>query len=198
MIHRLDPRRILMQYASYKGLPFWGLRNRGQLAEGADFNYGNENKEELSSKGARLRYKDTMGRWVFMPVTLTHHTVGCYELPYAIMSITSKKTIVETPLVGRSGSVKELISMDDYTISITTVLVGEGGAYPEAEIEMIDKIWRLNECVEITSAFTDLVFGGNDNIVIKSIKYPSMQGVEDAQIVTLECVTDLPFELYVV
>lgn len=201
MLHRFDPMRILMQYASHKGLPYWGLRDKSQIAEGADFVYDKQNPDELTQKGTRLRYKDAMGRWVFMPVQLKHNLIGTsdnsYELPYALMKVSGKKTIVETPLVGRVGSVKELISIDDYSISITAILVGENGKYPESEIETMDKIWRLNEPIELISAFTDLILGNNDKIVIKSISYPSMQGIEDAQIVTIECITDRPFELYV-
>ncbi|MEG0499905.1 MAG: DUF6046 domain-containing protein, partial [Rikenellaceae bacterium] len=40
-----------------------------------------------------------------------------YEIPNAIISCTGKKTIVETPMVGRKGAVKELINVDDYEIS---------------------------------------------------------------------------------
>lgn len=184
-----------MQYASHKGLPFWGLGDRSVLAKGEDYSYDKQNQEEFSVNGTRLRYKDAMGRWVFMPVVIS--SVFSFELPYAIMSVSGKKTIVETPLVGRVGSVKELISIDDYSISITAILVGADGKYPEAEIEMMDKIWRLNEPVELISVFTDILLEANDKVVIKSISYPSMQGVEDAQIVTIECVTDRPFELYV-
>lgn len=196
MMHRFDPRRLLMQYASHKGLPFWGLGKRDQLAEGTDFQYDKQFQEELSLKGTRLRYKDALGRWVFMPVVIEAKV--SYELPYAIMNISSKKSIVETALVGGVGSVKELISTGDYNISITAVLVGQDGKYPETEIEAINSIWKINEPVELISVFTDIIFDENDKVVIKHIGYPSMQGIEDAQIVTLECVTDKPFELYVV
>lgn len=135
-----------------------------------------------------------------MPIMIAYFKLGIeykFELPYAIMSISGKKTIVETPLVGRVGTVKELISIDDYSISITAILVGDHGKYPMTEIGRMDDIWRVNEPVELISVFTDILFENNDKVVIKEIKYPSMQGVEDAQIVTIECVTDRPFVLYV-
>ncbi len=76
--------------------------------------------------GTRLRQYIDKGRWFFMPVSFKYNSTNTngevvrrvLELPDAIISITGKKTIVETAMVERKGTVKELISVDDYDITI--------------------------------------------------------------------------------
>ena len=78
------------------------------------------NERESSNLGSTLRKRDANGRWYFMPVVLVYKGKE-YEMPNSLISIRGKKNIVSTPMVGRKGTVKELISMDDYEISIQGV-----------------------------------------------------------------------------
>lgn len=111
------------------------------------------------------------------------------------LSITGKKTIVETPLVGQKGSVKELISIEDYKISLAAMIVSEDGTYPDEQITQVKELYNINEAVELVSAFTNLIFDPDDKVVITDISFPPTPGIEDAQAVKLELVTDKPFEL---
>lgn len=61
-------------------------------------------------RGTRLRGKDRLGRWYFMPVSLIYTSSEgekkTIELERAeIKTVSAKKNIVETPLVGRKGAV---------------------------------------------------------------------------------------------
>ena len=118
-----------------------------------------------------------------------------FELDYAVMSVTGKKNIIETPLIGRKGSVKELISMGDYKISIAAFLQGEDGQYPEEKITRLREIININETIELISAFTDLLLDSEDKVVITDSSFPPTPGVEDGQAAKLELVTDKVFEL---
>lgn len=195
MIHKFDARNILKSYITLKGLPYLGRIRSADLAEGEDFEMqANSAPSEFSSiTGARLRAKGTNGRWVFMPVSL-----GGIDLSCAVLSsVSCRKRIVSTPLIGHTGSVKELIACDDYKISVIAVLSDERGVYPEQMVQEVNELFKLEEPVELKSALTDLLFTANEQAVITSIEYPSMQGVEDAQVVHIECVSDKPFDLYV-
>ena len=79
---------------------------------------------------------DSEGREVFMPVTL-----GDQFLPYVWLNIKASKNIIETPLTERRGSVKELISIDDYRIGIKGFVIGHDGAFPEKDVENLRKLF---------------------------------------------------------
>lgn len=145
--------------------------------------------------GAPLRKAGADGRWYFMPVWLDD-----VEIPHAVVSMTGQKTIVETPLIGRQGTVKELISMQDYTISIAGVLVGDD--YPADAVKALTVLYKRAESVEIVSALTDSVLGQKDvnnphMVVLTNITWSEVGAVENMQAFRLTAKTDRPFNLYV-
>ena len=109
--------------------------------------------------------------------------------------INGKKNIVETPMVGRKGSVKELISIDDYEIKLVAVLENANGDYPEQEMQELVRLWEINETVEIHSALTSYFLGKDLNVVIKAIEPISVEAQEDIQAFNMTLVSDSPFEL---
>ena len=127
MTPKFDIGKILLSYIGYKGLPYPGAfigmlkRIPGKQPEYEGIPQG-QPLQEFTNKGTRLYKKDYLGRWYFMPVTFITDSKEKYEIPEAVLSITGKKTIVETPMVGRKGSVKELISIDDYKVSIILLI----------------------------------------------------------------------------
>lgn len=201
MVHRFDIGKILMSAVGYKGIPFpgvlFGMAKTGRIAE-SDYDAPDETAtfKEFTDKGTRLYKKDHLGRWYFMPVTFKTES-GEIEFPTALISITGKKTIVETHMVGRKGSVKELINVDDYKVSLAGFIQSEDRTYPEDQITAIKELYAVNKAVELISALTDLIFDEDDKVVITDISFPPTAGLEDGQVVKIECVTDKPFELII-
>lgn len=187
MRHKYNIVELLQGHIGYRGLPFPGAFT--------DM-LGTPGFSQFTNRGKRLYKKDYLGRWYFMPVTFIVEGKEL-EFPTAVMSISGKKTIVETPMVGRKGTVKELISVDDYRVSITGFIENTEGTYPEDEIVEMQELFNYNASVELVSAFTDLIFDDGDRVVITSISYPPTPGLEDGQVVKIECVTDKPFELII-
>ncbi len=146
--------------------------------------------------GTPIRRQDAMGRWYFMPVWV-RSSLGEMELPCAVIRVTGKKRIVETPLVGRRGAVNELVSVDSYQVDVTTALIGEDGNYPEELVKQLRDLYELNEAVELVSAVTDLVLEKDDKIVFESIDFPEVGGVENVQVVKLSAHTDAAIELVI-
>lgn len=204
MKHKYDITNILIGLVGYRGLPFPGAFTpprpngtyKGDSQEDYEINTQAAPRQEYI-KGTRLYAQDKLGRWYFMPVRLKHKAIqtgdNTIELDYAVVSITGKKQIVETPLVGHKGSVKELISIDDYKISITAFVQGDNGTYPADAIIAIRELYNINEAVELISVFTDLLFDEGDKVVVTDISFPATPGIEDGQAVKLELVTDKPF-----
>lgn len=153
-------------------------------------------RRTTTAVGTPLRKQDALGRWYFMPVTI-RSSLGELELPCAAISMTGKKRIVETTLTGRRGTVNELISVDSYQITLSAVLRGENGDYPERDICLIRDLYELNEAVELESALSDLVLGNDDRIVIETIEFPQPANAEDVQLVRMTARTDAAIELIV-
>lgn len=133
------------------------------------------------------------GRSVFMPVQ-----IGELLLPNEpTVFISGRKEIVKTRLAGskRKGSVKELIGVDDYVITIRGIAITHNSTtvYPEATVKGIIDLYNQNASLEIRSAITNLL--GIYRVVIESIDFPEMIGVQHAQAYQLKCVSDEEFVL---
>jgi hypothetical protein len=193
---------LLSDIVGYRGLPYPGalFPNRpGSDYKGGDFEVQGEApiRQERTKLGSTLWKQDWRGRWYFMPVVFKHTSLGEVEIPHALISITGQKNIVETQLVGRKGSVKELINIDDYKISIAGFIQSKDGTWPEDDIARMRDLYNVNESVDLLCALTDLIFDEDDRVVITNIEFPATPGIEDGQVIRIECTTDKPFELVI-
>nr|WP_129732862.1 DUF6046 domain-containing protein [Parabacteroides goldsteinii] len=187
---------MLLNVIGYKGLPYPGgfIPDVPGKYKADGYEYPGEQVSEKTSSdfGSTLRKKDAEGRWYFMPIVLEHKGTE-YEIPNAVISIRGKKSIVETAMVGRKGTVKELISVDDYEIRIAGVCLDVD--FPDQQIGALNELYNINESVTLKCALTDIFLDEEDKVVIKSIDFAEMKGCETAQVFTMELVTDRSFEL---
>ena len=208
MPYRINAVKLLQSVFSLKGTFYPGIFAEGlnpvsQTNVGGDYNPTNEQMPFFASmqgntaNGTPIRKGDANGRICFMPVWIKTSTQSI-EIPMAAISIRGKKTIVSTPLVGRRGTVKELINVSDYEISIKGVLIGKDQfTYPEKEVQQFRDLFELNEAVQLISALSDLTLHTDDKIVIKSIDYPEVGATENAQIISITAETDSQIELII-
>ncbi len=147
-------------------------------------------KVERSSLGQPYYKEDALGREFFLPVE-----IDGFLVPFAVISVTAKKTIVSTAMPERGGTVKELISIDDYAINIKGILLQEN--FPEAEIRQVQNIFLKNKSVALRSVLTDIFLNGEfeHKVVIKTIKWNATSGVEHAKPFEIECESDMIFVL---
>lgn len=201
MPHRFDVAGLLLDAARLRGKFYPGMLLGGNAARypAAPSFEGMPDAPALRTEtagGVPIRKQDALGRWYFMPVWI-RSSLGEVEMPCAVISVTGKKRIVETPLIGRRGAVNELIGVDSYEVELACALIGQGGNYPETEVKRMRDLYELNEAVELVSALTDLVFETDDKIVIESIDLPAMGGAEDVQVVKMKAHTDAAVELVI-
>lgn len=160
-----------------------------------------DERKETSDLGQSFYGVDALGREHFLPVRIND-----YLVPFAVISINAKKTIVSTPMPERGGSVHEIISVDDYAINIKGILINDDNNFPEKEIANIHKLFEVNNSVELRSALTDIFLrGGNrtseqlndllHQVVIKQVNYPAVSGVEHAKPFEIVCESDMIFTL---
>jgi hypothetical protein len=150
--------------------------------------------QPLTTTGAINYFGDKTslyGTSYFLPVKL-----GGVELMHPIIRITSKKTIVETALVNRTGSVKELISTDDYKINIKGIIIRDDHVFPEAEIRSLREIYLKDEALPIDNALVSLFLQENENVVITDLTMPETKGgVYNVRAYEMNLVSDKSFKL---
>ena len=152
-------------------------------------------RKEFSSLGSPFyneAIEDVFGREFFLPVYLDG-----YLLPFAVMSMTWKKTIVSTPMPERGGSVHEMISVDDYVFNIKGLLVDENNEFPELDIRDMHTIFKKNASIKLRSALSDIVLRGeaDHSVIIKEMKWPPVAGVEHIRPFDIDLESDQIFEL---
>jgi hypothetical protein len=152
------------------------------------------NRTEYSSLGQPYYRKDYLEREMFMPVTLDG-----YLVPFAVVSITEKKTLIETPMPERGGSVTELISIDDYLVNIKGIIVEDEDKFPETQIKNIHELFLQNNSIELRSVITDIFLSGvfEHRVIIKEVKWPASPGVENAKPFEIDCKSDMIYELII-
>lgn len=198
---RFDIPQLLESIAGYKGLPLptallgWSNAKTGSASGQAYQVEAAPGRQTYADNGALLRRYDLMGGYYFMPVSFVaegkEHEIDC-----ALVSIHLKKTVVETPLVGRRGNVKELINLEGLKISVTGCLISkEKGIWPERRINDLWNLFQLNDSISIKCALTDCFFNDEDKVIITDLSFPSPNNVEDVVPVSLQCESDQVFEL---
>lgn len=192
MEHRYSLEKIFCNYLSLRGIPYVFLHDNSYLEKGIPFHNIPIAPLEKRTTVSGAPYRNDKG--FYMPVSFKANG-KMIDFPYAVISISQKKNIVSTSLQGRAGTVKELISISDADIDLTGMLVDEYGNYPEADVTMIKELFEINKSIEIICPLTDIILGTGVEVVIETISYPPMAGVEDAQIVKMKLLTDKPFEL---
>jgi hypothetical protein len=142
--------------------------------------------QKLSDKGSALatEYK---GKEIWLPVkffeldTSTNKTKSEVFLPYSVVKISARKTIVKTPLMERRGSIKEQYNIDDYQISLKGFVIGydKSGKYPiwpEEEITILRNLFETNEAIKLDNALTNLFLGADSRVIIESLDLPEVEG----------------------
>jgi hypothetical protein len=174
-------------------------------------------RQEQGKGGSPYYATDSLGNEYFMPVTLVYADTDRnasqgsgranefsgrkrWELPYPVVSIESKKSIVETALTERSGTVKELVSIMDYEITIKGFIVATTHEFPEDAVASLQAIYELNEAISIQCPLTDIFLlrpdrSGSDQVVIKELKFPAVTGVKNIRPYELKLLSDEPFNL---
>nr|DAN20589.1 MAG TPA: hypothetical protein [Caudoviricetes sp.] len=196
MMKNFSIKDVLLDVIGYKGLPYPGVwfpeKKRANDNGGYEYSGSNKQVKTHSETGSLLRRRDSLGRYYFLPVTLVHKGKE-YEIPNAVISLTGKKTIIETAMVGRKGSVKELINIDDYEINVQGVALSDD--FPESILSELEELYNINESITLKCALTDIFLDEDDRVVIKSIELSDMKGTEEFQVLKMNLVTDRNFEL---
>jgi hypothetical protein len=146
--------------------------NLGQKAQGIQF----------TAKGSLLS-EQLKGVEILLPVRFYEGSSLLMFLPYTVVKIAGKKTIVETPLSERKGTVKEHFSLDDYSISVKGFLIGDNRSFPEQQLEQLKKLYETQQAVTLDNALTNIYLTDADlsqdeqrRVVIYDLDIAEVQG----------------------
>jgi len=158
------------------------------------FGFTSVNRNQYTRLGSPYTAKDLFGRQYYLPITL-----GGIALPYPVMKITCKKTIVETSLVNRTGTVKELISIQDYQIEINGLMISKNNFFPDQVVMQLRDLYKQNSSLIISSTLTDILLcqpeiGGSDHVVITELDFLEPKGM-NVRPYKMLLNSDAPFEL---
>lgn len=176
---------ILAQLTGYVAPPF--LPARFANNEGT-FRYSKDYRADVAASVTPYFNRfDALGRPYTMPVQLND-----VWLPFEpILSVRLLKNIVKTPVAGRKGTVKELVNIDDYQITLTSVFVSPDDNYPTADVEWLHSLFEINETVRILSPLTDIL--NIESVVIENINLLAMPGKQNMQAFEINMISDDDF-----
>ena len=144
-----------------------------------------------------LKAKTLKGVPLYMPTGFLISGVPVQLPNEPILTFTTRKTIVETPLAGntRRGTVKELINSEDWEIHIQGICIDEErNGYPHLQVLAIKELFDYNGHIQILNYVCQALLEIR-KVVIKSLNFSGIQGHPYSQAYEMTLVSDEDFML---
>ncbi len=148
--------------------------------------------------GEGLRKSDLTGGLFRMPLTIVNPSGEDWTFPVEpIISVTSRKIIVKTPMPSLGGTVKEEILEDDYAITIRGILLNEDNdSYPVDQIARLEELKRTTGGLEVINKLLNQGFGIM-RMTIEQITYEGREQSQTQQSFVISALSDRPVELVI-
>lgn len=123
--------------------------------------------DSVTKLGTKVKVvSELLGREVFLPVTLKISDDKKMTIDCCTIRATSQKTIIRTAVSEREGTVKEQFNIGDWVFDIKGVLIGKDNRLPDDQIDLLNKIYKSSQPVEIENALADLLLGPSVRVVV--------------------------------
>ena len=151
-------------------------------------------------------YKSSLGTPVVIDLTFEQATYTDYntnkkittdavKLECVLCTVSRPAIIVKTNINQRNGTVKEYIGKDDHQVSISGIIVGGNGQFPEDQIIALRRIADAPVPIPVTSRYLNLL--GVYNIVIEDFNAPQEPGGISRLNFSINAVSDEPLQLQI-
>jgi hypothetical protein len=164
--------------------------NRRAQTDGVPFNLEGQQDDTTYSRSGQPLTDTFMGKEVWLPVTFFDLPQDIFSfnqilLPYTVVKISVKKTIIKTALPNRKGTVKEVYGVDDYAISIKGFAIDENRVFPERELEVLKYLAESKQAVGLDCPLTNIFLinptlsaeaGSMQRVVVESLDLPEVEG----------------------
>lgn len=137
---------------------------------------------EFTAKGGLIKekYRDVD---IALPVRLYQGPELLMYLPYVVVKVSNKKTIIKTPMNERIGTVKEQYGIEDWSIGVRGFVISEDGSFPESDLERLNTLYKTQTAVRLENALTNIFLTdpalGQDEqrrVVIEDLDIQDVQG----------------------
>lgn len=136
-----------------------------------------------------------------VPATVSNGVITSKAFTYTfpdwpLFDISPAWIIKKENMQGGTGTVKEFITQDDFTITIRGFLINyDSQDYPE---DLLTDLWKVINCKK-SIGITSRVFNLLDihNIVIVDARFPAVEGYMNMQPFEIDCLSDIPVELLI-
>jgi uncharacterized protein DUF6046 len=113
----------------------------------------------------------------------------------AMVEISQSRNIVLTQIAGMDGSVKEFINNGDFSINIKGYFAGTTpNTFPATDVRALYSYLNAPVPLKITNVYLNSYFGITD-IVVTNYSFFQQEGVRNIQFFSIECLSDMPFEI---
>jgi hypothetical protein len=138
---------------------------------------------------------DFLGRKVFSDVILKWNGKRIVFLD-AIVTITQDINIVKTSLAGRSGTVKEYVSSDDYEVKIeASINSGDKYEFPVDKTRDLITLLNAGEQIEVISEF--IAMFDIQYLVCRRARLSQISGTQNMQKVEMDFLSDKDIQLVI-
>lgn len=188
MIARFVLENILSRVWPYKVLPYWAFQS-GRTAEIKDeYDLSVLSDEEL----ADMVRTNAVGIPMSFPLQLKDDGDDWWMLPFEpLISINGRNIIIKKQINKGQvrGSVKERWVQDDYSISISGLLMStEERAYPSHDVQRLRRLCEKSK-LEVSSPLLELF--SISHIVVESYDFPFTKGVRNQTYNITACSDDI-------
>lgn len=137
----------------------------------------------------------------FLPLSYTDNDgkniniTAKFDFDTMLVEINQTKNIVTTSIAGGNGTVKEYVGLQDYSIALTGLIVGKYANVP-IDLQVLEPLEQyLNAPISLPFSCAVLDFMNINSLVVMDYKFGQIQGTRNALSVTINCISDTPFEV---
>jgi len=170
-----------------------------ELQPGVNTNYNIEGFEKwdyINNQNAQVFSSQFLGLAVFSDVILQNTTdQSFFQMLQVLITVNQTKNIVKTVVQGRNGTVKEMISLGDYQVSL------EGGIYesnkfkyPMDDVRKLERLLATPEALKVISPFLNEIFEVH-YLVVENYDFPQEKGKQNVQTFSIKSISDDPPEM---
>jgi len=155
--------------------------------------------EQLSIDSRKSPYLGSSGG-IVRNVLILKSPDEAYEIAFydVKMKVTQTKTIKETALTGRAGSIKEYIQAKDYQVIINGTIISDNpNGFPIVQLREVVELMKQPEVLEVASAYLQHAYGIT-RLVFKKADYDQMNAKHINTLpFNFEFVSDEDYDLHV-
>jgi len=117
---------------------------------------------------------------------------GDFVFERCIITCEQAKNIITTSILGKNGTVKEYIGLNDYEISLDVMIFGKNGLYPRDKVDALRKYLTYQFAINIECPYLNKL--GINYIVIRDFDVSMEEGGISQQRVHIRALSDSYYE----